>query len=154
MIVRICGNLIGMKTTKKNKIQDNQIVGNVGLYYVCYQLSRRGWNVLPTSRNAKGIDIIAYNQKATKTITIQVKTLSSKNPVPLGNGLDNLIADFIVICRNIITGYPECFILTPKEVNQLVHRGEKDNRVSYWLQPKNYDNDNFCEKWERIGLGK
>jgi sensor histidine kinase YesM len=31
----------------------SQTVGNEGLYYVCYKLSSFGWNVLPTSRNAK-----------------------------------------------------------------------------------------------------
>ena len=36
-------------------VRDNQLVGNVGLYYICYELSRLGWNVLPTSRNARGI---------------------------------------------------------------------------------------------------
>ncbi len=30
----------------------NQVVGNVGLFYVCYKLSRLGWNVMPTARNA------------------------------------------------------------------------------------------------------
>ena len=33
-----------------------QVVGNVGLYYVCYKLSLQGWNVMPTARNARGID--------------------------------------------------------------------------------------------------
>ena len=37
-----------------------QITGNAGLYYVCYELTKRGWNVLPTSRNAKGVDIVIY----------------------------------------------------------------------------------------------
>ena len=32
---------------------DAQVVGNVGLYYVCYKLSRLGWNVMPTARNAR-----------------------------------------------------------------------------------------------------
>jgi hypothetical protein len=35
----------------------SQTVGNIGLFYVCYQLSRRGWNVMPTSRNARGMDV-------------------------------------------------------------------------------------------------
>jgi hypothetical protein len=30
----------------------NQIVGNIGLYYVCYRLSCFGWNAMPTARNA------------------------------------------------------------------------------------------------------
>jgi len=32
------------------QIKSNQLVGNVGLYYICYELSKRDWNVLPTSR--------------------------------------------------------------------------------------------------------
>lgn len=32
------------------------------MYYACYRLSRMGWNVMPTARNARGIDIIAYNR--------------------------------------------------------------------------------------------
>jgi hypothetical protein len=34
---------------------NNQVVGNVGLFYVCYRLSRLGWNVMPTARNARGV---------------------------------------------------------------------------------------------------
>jgi len=132
---------------------NNQVVGNVGLYYVCYKLSRLGWNVLPTARNAKGVDIVAYNQEAIKTITIQVKALSRRSPVPLGNKLDHLIADFVIICRNAITDQPECFVILPNEVIELAHRGEKDGRVSYWLQPREYEQGQFFENWERIGSG-
>jgi len=71
---------------KEIKISMNsQIVGNVGLYFVCYELSKRSWNVMPTARNAKGVDIIAYNIEASRYIGVQVKSLSKKNPVPLGN---------------------------------------------------------------------
>ena len=38
---------------------DAQIVGNAGLYYASYRLSLLGWNAMPTSRNARGIDVIA-----------------------------------------------------------------------------------------------
>lgn len=44
---------------------ESQVVGNIGMYYACYQLSRMGWNVMLTSRNAKGIDIIAYDRSGT-----------------------------------------------------------------------------------------
>ena len=40
---------------------EQQIVGNIGLYYVSYRLSQLGWNVMPTARNAKGIDLVAYD---------------------------------------------------------------------------------------------
>jgi hypothetical protein len=62
----------------------NQVVGNVGLYYVCYRLSRHGWNVMPTARNARGVDVVIYSQDALRTHTVQVKTLSKASPVPLG----------------------------------------------------------------------
>lgn len=59
---------------------DSQITGNVGLYYVCYKLSCLGWNVMPTSRNTRGIDIVAYDQSGKKFVGIQVKALSKRDP--------------------------------------------------------------------------
>jgi hypothetical protein len=56
----------------------NQLVGNTGLFYVCYELSKRGWNCLPTTRNARGVDIIIYDLDGERKLTIQVKTLSKK----------------------------------------------------------------------------
>lgn len=130
-----------------------QTVGNIRLYFVCYKLSRSGWNVMPTARNAKGVDILINSQSAARTHTIQVKTLSRRAPVPLGTHLNGLFGDFFVICRNVSTESPECFVLTPDEVRDLAHRGEKDGRVSYWLQPKQYENPTFREAWNRIGSG-
>jgi len=78
-----------------NKL-DPQITGNIGLYYTCYHLSMLGWNVMPTARNARGVDM-------------------------------------------------------PDEVRELAHRGEKEGRVSFWLQPTSYDQDGFREAWHRIG---
>lgn len=131
----------------------SQTVGNIGLYFVCYKLSLNGWNVMPTSRNAKGIDIVIYNQNAKRKLTIQVKSLSKKSPVPFGSHLNNLFADFIVICREVSSRSPECFICKPSEVKKLIHKGIKDKRISYWFQLKDYDNSRFREKWQRIGKG-
>jgi hypothetical protein len=131
----------------------HQTVGNIGLYYTCYRLSRLGWNVMPTSRNARGIDIIAYSEDAARTLTIQVKSLSNRSPVPLGNKLDHLFADFVVICRHVHRDLPESFVLTPAEAKLLAHRGVKGEKVSFWLQPKQYEVEEFTEKWERVGTG-
>jgi len=126
-----------------------QIVGNVGLYFACYELSKRGWNVMPTARNAKGIDIIAYNLTATRYIGVQVKALSKKSPVPLGNSLEKIMGDYWVIINNL-SGTPETFILKPEEVKARAHRGEKEDRVSFWLQPKSYMVPEFAQRWDRI----
>ena len=132
---------------------NNQVVGNVGLYFVCYHLSRMGWNVMPTARNARGIDVLIYSQDASRKLTVQVKALSKPSPVPLGAKLTNLFGDFFVVCRRLEAATPECFVLTPSEVQALAHRGEKDGKVSFWLQPKQYATDQFRENWERIGFG-
>ncbi len=131
---------------------DAQVTGNIGLYYTCYRLSRMGWNVMPTARNARGIDIIAYNREGTQFIGIQVKTLSKRNPVPLGSTLEKIMGDYWIIVNNV-SKEPNAFILLPDEVKSLAHRGEKEGRVSYWLQPASYDNEQYKEAWHRIGYG-
>jgi len=136
---------------KRHSRKDNQVVGNTGLFYVCYELSKRGWNVMPTARNAKGVDIIAYNSTATRYIGVQVKALSKKNPVPLGNALDKIMGDFWVIVNNL-DGTPGVYVLKPAEVKERAHAGiGKDGKPSYWLQPKSYMTQEFAEHWERIG---
>lgn len=131
---------------------ETQITGNIGMYYTCYHLSLMGWNVMPTSRNARGIDIIAYSTDALRFIGIQVKALSKRNPVPLGSSLDKIMGDFWIIINNV-TQEPCVFVMKPSEVKERAHRGEKDGRISYWLQPNSYDTEEFREAWHRIGNG-
>jgi len=142
-----------MRTSFPRGAITSQTIGNIGLYYVCYRLSLYGWNVMPTARNAKGIDILAYSQSGTQRILIQVKTLSQKNPVPMGNNLDNLMADFVVVCVRAHPNEPDCFVLTPREIKKLAHKGMKNEKTSYWLQPKSYFCEQFKDQWRRIGTG-
>jgi hypothetical protein len=129
-----------------------QITGNVGLYYCCYKLSLLGWNVMPTARNARGVDIIAYNADASRFIGIQVKALSKRNPVPLGLSLDKCMGDFWVILTKVASDTPSAFVLTPSEVKKRATR-TKSGPVQYFLQPPAYDPPDFKERWERIGHG-
>ncbi len=130
-----------------------QIVGNAGLYYACYRLSLLGWNAMPTSRNARGVDVIAYNFDCSQMISIQVKSLSKRNPVPLGTSLDRIMGDYWVIINNL-QGNPTAYVLLPDEIKQLALKGEKDGNVSFWLRPAAYDKDDFREAWKRIGNPK
>lgn len=127
-----------------------QIVGNIGMFYVCYRLSRLGWNVMPTTRNARGIDIIAYSPDASHFIGIQVKSLSKGSPVPLGKTLDKIMGDRWIIVNNVTSEMPRSFIMFPDEVRERAFRGEKDGRVTYWLQPGRYDQPEFSDAWHRI----
>ena len=130
-----------------------QIVGNAGLFYVCHKLSALGWNAMPTSRNAKGIDVMCFSLGGKRTLLLQVKSLSKRNPVPLGNSVEKFMGDYWIIVTKATCDTPVSFILTPDQVKSRAHRGEKNGKVSFWLQPKDYAVEDFQEKWELIGLG-
>jgi hypothetical protein len=130
-----------------------QITGNVGLYYCCYRLSLLGWNVMPTARNARGVDIIAYSRNASRFVGIQVKALSKRGAVPLGNTLDKIMGDFWVVVNKVASSSPSAFVLVPSEVRERANRNEKDGKTSYWLEYRDYEKDPFREAWGRIGRG-
>lgn len=107
---------------------DPQLTASVGLYYCCYKLSLLGWNVMPTARNARGVDIIAYSRDASRFVGVQVKALGKRNPVPLGTSLDKVMGDAWVVI-NRVAGTPVAHVLLPSEAQSLAHRGERDGRV-------------------------
>lgn len=131
---------------------DPQLTGNVGLYYCCYRLSLMGWNVMPTARNARGVDVVAYSRDASRFVGVQVKALSKRNPVPLGPSLDKVMGDFWIVLNKVATA-PSAYVMLPSEVTKSARRNEKDGRVSYWLEPNEYEHERFKEAWERIGQG-
>ena len=108
---------------------ETQVTGNIGMFYACYRLSCMGWNVMPTARNARGIDIIAYNASGTEFIGVQVKALSKRNPVPLGKSVEKIMGDFWLIINNV-GNVPNTFVMKPEEVKSLAHRGEKNGAIS------------------------
>jgi hypothetical protein len=54
--------------------------GIAGEYFVAAELSRRGFVASITLRNTRGIDILASNADATKSVGIQVKTCQGSRP--------------------------------------------------------------------------
>lgn len=135
-------------TDKDNGTGRNQLVGNAGLYHVCYELSRRGWNAMPTSRNARGVDVVIYNQKGSNSHTIQVKALSKRNPAPFGSSLNSLIAEYVFIVNEIFNE-PKLYIIDTPTAKSLIHEGIKDGRKSYWFQPNDYEQ--FKDNWSVLG---
>ena len=130
----------------------HQLTGNAGLYHVARELSRRGWHVMPTVRNARGADLYAASDDETVVLPIQSKALSKRAPVPLGGSLDRLRSRWWVVTINANTASPTCYVLTVEEVKAAAHRGENAaGTVSFWLQPKAYARPEFHEAWERLG---
>lgn len=83
---------------------------------------------MPTARNARGVDIIAYSRDASHFRGIQIKALSKRSPVPLGTSLDKVMGDYWIIVNKVATS-PSAFVLTPAEVLERARRGEKEGRV-------------------------
>lgn len=131
----------------------HQLTGNSGLYHVARELSRRGWHVMPTVRNARGADLYAASDDETRVLPIQSKALSKRAPVPLGISLDSLRSYWWVITVNANSDAPTCYVLTLDEVKAAAHQGVSPatGSVSFWLQPKAYAKDEFKEAWDRLG---
>jgi hypothetical protein len=55
--------------------------GIAGEYFVAAELSRRGYVASLTLQNTRGIDILASNGDATKSVGIQVKTKQGRAPI-------------------------------------------------------------------------
>lgn len=60
-------------------------VGVSGEYFVAAELSRRGYVASLTLRNTRGIDILASNSDATKSVGIQVKTCQGTRAIWMMN---------------------------------------------------------------------
>lgn len=133
-----------------------QVVGNAGLYYACYELSMRGWNVLPPSKNARGVDVVVYSEDAKRVYTIQVKALSKRDNANLGSK-ENLIADYLVVVLLGCKEKPEVFIAKMTEVlaiddnDRLRKYPDKRGHLALWLQPMGYGP--FKDKWGDLETG-
>jgi hypothetical protein len=136
-------------------VKSSQATGNAALHYAAWQLSRKGWNVMPTARNAKGSDLFCANDDESVIFGVQSKGLSRRGPVALGANLENLRSEWWIITINAKSESPTCFIMTMEEVKKLCFHSDpaksRTGAMSHWLQPKAYDQLQFKEAWHRLG---
>lgn len=148
-------------------MNDNQLTGNIGLFYACYRLSLLGWNVLPTIRNAKGADIFLVKDE--RKLGIQVKTLSAEADVALGENYNDPSVDFWIVLMNIRKGdQPKVYIISQKDIihgvevckhgnnseKNLIYQDipKSDGKIKYWLNKKFLTNKkhDYAEAWGSI----
>lgn len=100
-------------------------------------------------KREKGIDVIAY--KGDNFVSVQVKTLSKENPVPLGNNLEKILKNsgkyWVVVVLNKERKPNEAFVMLREEI-KAQERKNKDGKVSFWLQPTEYKIFKNC--WDKI----
>ena len=130
--------------------QRSQITGNSGLNFAAWQLSRRGWHVMPTVRNAKGSDLFVVSEDEAVFFGVQSKALSKRNAVPLGVRLDTLQSEWWVITVGANSDTPSCYVLSLDDVKRLATQ-DKGGHKRYWLEPRHYMTEEFLEAWDRIG---
>ncbi len=142
---------------------EREIVGNIGLYHVCRELSRRGLKISLTrrgwksiSRNVRGVDIIATDKNSQKEFTIQIIAVLNSEPVPFGNSIKNL-SDCVVLCRsgksdeqteNDLIPMPEIFILTKQNIIESITKKTNGDKTNHWLDKSAYELQK--DEWEKI----
>ncbi|MCB2088825.1 MAG: hypothetical protein R3E18_02645 [Sphingomonadaceae bacterium] len=135
-------------------VKSNQATGNAALHYAAWQLSRRGWNVMPTARNAKGSDLFCSNDDESIIFGVQSKGVTKRDTIPLGTNLENLRSKWWIITILAKSDNPVCYILSLDEVKELcLHSPPERNangRPSHWLSASKYDQPQFREAWDRL----
>jgi hypothetical protein len=108
------------------------LCGTAGEYFVAAELSRRGYVASITLRNVRGIDILASNVDATRSVGIQVKTnQGSAKEWILSSKAENEIAEnLFYIFVNLNGGAtPDYHVVPRKVVAKYIHE-----RHQNWLK--------------------
>jgi hypothetical protein len=79
-------------------------------------------------------DLLAYDVNAHIYKRVQVKALSKRNPVRLGNTLDKFMGDWWIIVTNAGTTNPVCFIMKPKR-SEATSSQRRKGRSRFLLAP-------------------
>ena len=95
------------------------------------------------------------NKSGTRDLTIQIIVVLDSAPVPFGNQIDNLSADFVMFCGSIkndesvnsVRPIPDMFIMSKEEIISAATQ----NNGNYWLNESEYKLHK--DKWEKIDFG-
>jgi len=139
--------------------------GISGEYFVAAELSRRGYVASLTLRNTRGIDVLASNTDATKSVGIQVKTCQGPEPAWLLNekaeadSAENLFYVFVCLpARGLPSFYVVPRQVVAKEVRESHRkwlatpgrggRQHRDNPNRKFGDP----NGTYKDRWDLLGL--
>jgi hypothetical protein len=151
---------------------DGALCGVTGEYFVAAELSRRGYLASITLRNSRGVDILATNRDATKSVAIQVKTsqrggaewiLNEKVETSVGD--DSLPENlFFVFVRLPPNGDPPSYhVIARREVSHLAKEGHerwlatpgrggklhaKNNPIRKFKDAEGH----YRDRWDLLGL--
>jgi len=150
----------------KNKTQ-SILTGVAGEYFVAAELSRRGHIASITLRNTRGMDILATNLDASRSITIQCKTTQKSRKAWL---LNEKCEDFhspehfyVFVALGSVDARPFYHIVPSRIVAERVRTGHRN-----WKRKRKREDgegagetsvrlfsdadDEFLEKWDLLRL--
>lgn len=142
------------------------LVGVSGEYFVAAELSRRGFVASISLRNTRGIDILATNESASRSVTIQVKTSQRSKPTWLLSEKSETIASsdhfYVFVLLNGLRDVPSYFVVPSETVASYIRtrhrkwlaqpgrRGRKhvDSSMRKFEDPDGH----YRDKWELLRL--
>ena len=157
-------NLVQMEN---NKIKlDSGLTGIAGEYLVAGELSRRGYVASITLRNTRGIDIVATNKDASKSVGVQVKASSGsqRNWILNKKGEDFYSDTLFYVFVNLkeLDERSDFFIVPSKVVADFIKFGHAEwlKALSRNGQPhrdttmRQYSDKegNYLERWDLLNL--
>ena len=92
----------------ENRKLPQRLVRNAGVFYVCHRLSQWGWNATPTMCYSRGPNVVIDGEGREETWRLKVRSLSRRDPVPLGENPD-IHADWVVVCTGVRGDSPTCY---------------------------------------------
>ena len=123
------------------------LVKKAGRHYVHFRLAQLGWDAKELPRREGG-NLVA-TREGSREVSFRVNSLSGRNAAGQGTDVDDVVANYVIVCRFVERLQPECFILTGEEVRKLVecNTGQKQN---CWLQIKDYESPDHSEQWGKL----
>ena len=142
------------------------LVGVAGEYFVAAELSRRGYVASISLRNTRGLDILATNQDATRSITIQVKTSQvALKDWMLSEKSEDFISDnhfYVFVGLGGVEERPGFHVVPSRVVAERISIGHKawlktlrrDGRKHVDTPMRRFSDlkDEFLERWDILGL--
>lgn len=144
------------------------LAGVAGEYFVAAELSRRGHIASISLRNTRGIDILATNREASRSVTIQCKTKQSTRRATiwiLNENCETYFSDthfYVLIALGAVGERPRYHIVPSCDVAKYVSKSHRewlrkrgrggrrhvDNPIRNFSDPQN----RYLEKWDLLGL--
>jgi hypothetical protein len=130
-----------------------QLTGMRGVYLVAAELSRLGFVVSPTSRSARGADLLVTDQECRKAWTVQVKTNAKPANFWLLGKHDTELSSksHVYVYVNLKDGSTPEYLVAPSSYVSGKIRISKATTGSVWYSFQRSDRPYEDEGWQVFG---